>query len=349
MNDPDTMEDDVPIDRRASPLAAAAEKENGVDDTDFTAEALLLERKELIKNSRPKPYSGERNPTILENFVWRLRQYISLLRTSPEESVRLAQSFLQKDAQLFWKSVVGPDSTTLPTCANTLDKFCQLLTHRFLPRRYMEQTVRELVSLRMKPGQCQEYIRRFHELVILVPDLSDSLKLYYFMNGLPSGVQQQLSILSAARFEDVIPFLESQQMYSSPIGFPKPSSGTQSSSNENDIGVVPMDVDQFTTSKKKLRFEKNGNMDNGGQWNKRPQEQQQVRMNKGEQAAGAQHSNQLRKVKCWHCHRFGHTRRFCRKRQKESVSMNETSTVSTSDGCTRSNNAGQGNGPAPSH
>jgi len=52
----------------------------------------------------PKSFSGEKNSKELENFLWDIKQYFSVVKIGVAKQVNLIVIYLMDDAKLWWRT-----------------------------------------------------------------------------------------------------------------------------------------------------------------------------------------------------------------------------------------------------
>ncbi|GJY73245.1 reverse transcriptase domain-containing protein [Tanacetum coccineum] len=107
-----------------------------------------------------------------------------------EDKVAFATGTLIDDALSWWNSYAQPrgieEANQIP-----LTEFKRLITNKYCPRTKIKKMEDEFYNLVVKGNDLKTYIQRFHELIILCPNMVPNTKKFLeaFVRGLPSNIK----------------------------------------------------------------------------------------------------------------------------------------------------------------
>ncbi|KAK9697740.1 hypothetical protein RND81_08G057900 [Saponaria officinalis] len=136
-----------------------------------------------IKVPEPPKYSGERDSKEIDNFLWSIEHYFSNRRRETD---------IQRG-----------------TCTiTTWEEFKTDFKKQFYPENATEVALKKLRNLR-QTGTIRDYVKQFFTLSLEIVDMPESMSLFYFMDGLKRGAEQELKRRDVKTLSDAIACAES--------------------------------------------------------------------------------------------------------------------------------------------
>ena len=145
----------------------------------------------------PPTYSG--GAAALDDWFSAMEQQINWYGAGmPDDAARLVwiAAFLQGPALDWWK--------TLPTKPSTVAEFATTLRARFQPVNSAETARGKLLSLVQGRGGVQAYVDAFRRLLVRVPDMAESDRLFQFLRGLNPAVATQLRVQGVTSMDKAV-------------------------------------------------------------------------------------------------------------------------------------------------
>lgn len=153
---------------------------------------------------KPKPYDGKRDARDIDNFVWQMERYFeSMLIEDDLTKVRTAAHYMNDMATLWWRTYNENVEKGSTEPVETWDQFKRELKRYFYPTNATFQARDSLMKLK-HTGSIRDYLKRFQDLALLVPDMGDRDKLYHFMANLSPWAKQQVSLKEPESLEAAV-------------------------------------------------------------------------------------------------------------------------------------------------
>ena len=148
-----------------------------------------------VQARTPPAYIGEEEKLPIRRWVRAMNQYFNVTRTDPTLRVELAANFLAGAAQA-WFDVNRPELSVLPW-----ENFCETIRAHFAPLDSQEAARQKLWQTRQR-SSVSEYIRDFMEVILEIPDISESEKLDRFVHNLRDSVRRHVALKRPASFAE---------------------------------------------------------------------------------------------------------------------------------------------------
>jgi len=143
------------------------------------------------KVPEPKCFGGARSSKELENFLWDMEQYFSVVKINVVEQVDLTVMYLTGDAKLWWRMRTKDDLSAGRPKIETWDRLKQELKEQFLPNNTSWIAREELKRLKHERS-VREYVKSFSSLILDIETMSEEDRLFNFMSGLQTWAQAEL-------------------------------------------------------------------------------------------------------------------------------------------------------------
>lgn len=132
-----------------------------------------------FKEERPLYFKGESNPTVIENFLFKVDWFAEKQHLGDREKLGFTIEHLEGDALAWFRLARGRWSA-----ATTYEDFVRELKTRFYSQNYLDDAEYELTHLEQK-ADINAYARRFSELTNIVgPRLGENTLINHFVRGL---------------------------------------------------------------------------------------------------------------------------------------------------------------------
>ena len=146
-----------------------------------------------IKIEKPKLYTGERDALKIENWMYSVREYVGAYGLTGHEALRVAVSFTDGHAKLFWRN--KERDLLIQEKPLDLEIFLTLISSQFYPNDYVQQLRNRLERLKQVKSVA-EYSRNFEGILLQIPrhmwhedDMKDK-----FIRGLKPEVRKMVLI-----------------------------------------------------------------------------------------------------------------------------------------------------------
>jgi len=156
-----------------------------------------------LKPNKPETYDGRRDYLVINTWLYKIEQYLSLLMiTNPnmqlDESTRItyASTFFTSTAAVWWYTLVQVGQ--VPT---TWVAFKEAVIREFVPEDHVRRARDKLRRL-TQTTSVSKYLADFRNVVLTVPDITDSEKWDKFCAGLKYEVRLEVMKSAVTSFED---------------------------------------------------------------------------------------------------------------------------------------------------
>ncbi|PHJ26048.1 retrotransposon ty3-gypsy subclass [Cystoisospora suis] len=207
-------------------------------------QALALLVKQRLKALQPQYYEGSPDLATFQTFCFDCRRYLRQFSTlSEDDRVQQASLFLTGEAKIFYRCL--EETGSLGERPKTLEEFFDVLRRRFISQNSQWDILQELAELQMIPGQPQQYIARFQKLLVRAPELSETMKRFFFFRGLDKQTRDALITVESVPLPDLFRMVERfAQAQTRPVSFTAPTERRpQEEITANDF-AEPMDVSE---------------------------------------------------------------------------------------------------------
>eukprot|EP00742_Colponemidia_sp_Colp-10_P011706 GILJ01013045.1.p1 GENE.GILJ01013045.1~~GILJ01013045.1.p1 ORF type:complete len:278 (-),score=40.37 GILJ01013045.1:1722-2555(-) len=234
----------------------------------------------FIKPPKPECFNGKRDASLVENWLFTLRQYLEItLPDNRDMWVTVATTYL-RDAALVWWRVLSSDPHRLAHVQSSFDSFCSEVRSHFIPSSAVKLARDELAALR-QTKTVQEYANAFQSICLQIPGISVDEQVDRFVRGLKERTRLEVELREPKTLEEavVVAVRYDSVMFK---GTPASSFDTVSSAPE----PVPMEI--------------------GSVLSRRTNQNERTYL--------------LKAGLCFHCKKQGHVARMCPEKSKNEMS-----------------------------
>ncbi|KAK9689724.1 hypothetical protein RND81_09G077300 [Saponaria officinalis] len=143
-----------------------------------------------VKSPPPRTFSGTRESTEIDDFIFDVEQYFRVSQLDEELKVDTASMYLVDDAKLWWRSKY----VEMEARAITMDKwddFKKALKDKFYPMNTGFAARRKLKSLKYTTS-IREYVKAFSACMLEIKDMSEDDRVFQFIDGLKDWAQVEI-------------------------------------------------------------------------------------------------------------------------------------------------------------
>lgn len=157
---------------------------------------------------KPKCYSGKRDATEVEDFLWHLEQYFKMANILNDQMrVQIASCYLTNSANVWWRwkcqEVENGEEEI-----NTYKAFKKALKKQFLPKN-VDQRARETLCDLRHTTTLQAYVQAFTEATLYLKDISEETLLFFFTSGLQKWAKDEVEKRDVCKLNQAILIVES--------------------------------------------------------------------------------------------------------------------------------------------
>ncbi|KAE8734320.1 hypothetical protein F3Y22_tig00000773pilonHSYRG00160 [Hibiscus syriacus] len=140
---------------------------------------------------KPEKFKGSRSAQDVENFLWGLDQYFAAMSiTEDAKKVNIASVYLSEVALMWWRRRCNDVKRGTAPIA-TWGEFQAEFKEQFYPE-YAEDEARSKLRRLKQEGSLREHVRKFVEVSLQVPSLSEEDGFFTFMDGLKPWAKNEL-------------------------------------------------------------------------------------------------------------------------------------------------------------
>ncbi|GJT02455.1 reverse transcriptase domain-containing protein [Tanacetum coccineum] len=160
--------------------------------------------KEFI-SCQPFYFNGTEGAVDLIRWFERTESVFSRSNCAEENKVTFATGTLTDDALSWWNSYAQPIGIEQANRI-TWTELKRLLTNKYYPRTEVKKMEDEFYNLAVKGNDLKTYIRRFHELVVLCPNMVPNAEklLEVFISGLFKSIEGNVTASKPQTLEEAI-------------------------------------------------------------------------------------------------------------------------------------------------
>ncbi|CAI7781216.1 unnamed protein product [Closterium sp. NIES-53] len=148
-----------------------------------------------LKAPEPEPFVPGKRELPVRRWLFQMEEYLSLCHVNQAEWARHAGMMLRGAAATWWQSCRATISTW--------DDFSASLTMNFEPVNAIERARDNLAALRQHRSVA-EYVNRFRELVLEIPDIPASEQMDKFKRGLKPKIRTEVELCGCTSMDDMI-------------------------------------------------------------------------------------------------------------------------------------------------
>ena len=158
---------------------------------------------------KPRTFNGARNAREIDNWLYQVERYFDAAFLLDEASkLRTIPLYLGDVPTLWWRRVTEDIARGRRAAIITWQGFKDELKRQFYPESATDEARAKLRHLK-QGGTIREYVKEFTELLLEIPDISDSDVLFSFTDGLQGWVKLELEQRGIQNLADNIPVAES--------------------------------------------------------------------------------------------------------------------------------------------
>lgn len=156
----------------------------------------------------PPKFGGKRDAKEIDTFLWSVERYLDASFISEDApKIRTATMYLSGDAILWWRRREA--DVKWGTCQiETWEEFKADFKKQFYPDNAGELALKKLRALK-HTRTIRDYVNEFTTLLFEIEDMSENMKLLYFMDGLQRWAEQELKRRNVRDLAEAISVAES--------------------------------------------------------------------------------------------------------------------------------------------
>lgn len=156
-----------------------------------------------LKPSKPDTYDGTRDFLVVNTWLYKVEQYLSLTQLSSpnvaityHNRIAFASSYLTGNAAVWWFNLVKS-----PETFSSWDAFKNVIVKEFIPADHTRRARDKLRKLKQL-GPVEKYLAEYRNTVLMIGDNNDGEKLDRFIDGLKYGVKVEVMKSGCSSFEE---------------------------------------------------------------------------------------------------------------------------------------------------
>lgn len=162
---------------------------------------LLTKSRNKVKYEKPKLFNGERNPMVIENWVFSVKEYCEGMQLNGAEAVKVAVSFTDGIAKQFWRNKANgwaANIAALPPYGDPrtdIDAFARFMRERFFPSDYIKR-IRDRLDGLKQVTSVKDYVDKFEALLLQIPseDYHDADMMHKFLRKLKPEIKKLVMV-----------------------------------------------------------------------------------------------------------------------------------------------------------
>ena len=248
----------------------------------------------VLKPAKPEPYTGLIDADACLNFIDNQAEYFEIVELSRDHWVKYTALALKEDAKTWWRN----SSLTIST---PWEAFSKAFVKAHTPPNAEEQAMHDLDHIKQGVSPIAEYTIRFRRIARLVPDLSERMQVYKFLNGLHHKIRLEVKLRQP---ENMTQAIHQATVIWGVVSHDTPPTAAKESAM--DIDTISTDINNFSHGNNSFR---------SGPKQFKPRMHTSL-------AEGAERSRLTKMHACWWCRKPGHLYSECHlyARQVNSVS-----------------------------
>ncbi|GJZ51850.1 putative reverse transcriptase domain-containing protein, partial [Tanacetum coccineum] len=156
-------------------------------------------------NGKPHPFNGTEGVVGLRRWIEKIEQVFEICKCAEEDKVMFAASTFEGRALTWWN---GNVHTLGLVNANRIPwtEFKSMMTTEYCPATEIQRMEEELWTLTLKGDDIEAYNNRFHELVLMCPDLvpNEKKKVERYIKGFPERIKGNITSARPTTLHDAI-------------------------------------------------------------------------------------------------------------------------------------------------
>jgi hypothetical protein len=136
-----------------------------------------------METPKPKAFTGARNAREIDNFLYQMERFFdATFQLDDQSKLRTIPLYLGDIPTLWWRRVAEDVARERRTAIGTWQEFKDELKKQFYPESATDEARAKLRHLK-QTGTIREYVKEFTELLLEIPDMSESDVLFAFSDG----------------------------------------------------------------------------------------------------------------------------------------------------------------------
>ncbi|GJW38185.1 putative reverse transcriptase domain-containing protein [Tanacetum coccineum] len=156
-------------------------------------------------NGQPYSFSGTEGVVGLKRWFEKMEQVFEICKCAEDDKVKFAVCTFESRALTWWN---GNVQTLGLANANQIpwSNVKAMMTTEYCPATEIQRMEQELWTLTLKGDDIEAYNNRFHELVLMCPELvsTEKKKIEKYIRGFPEGIKGNVTSSKPATLHDAI-------------------------------------------------------------------------------------------------------------------------------------------------
>ncbi|GJV18006.1 retrovirus-related pol polyprotein from transposon TNT 1-94, partial [Tanacetum coccineum] len=156
-------------------------------------------------NSKPHTFNGTEGVVGLKRWFEKMEQVFEICKCAEDDKVKFAVCTFESRALTWWN---GNVQTLGLANANQIpwSNVKAMMTTEYCPATEIQRMEQELWTLTLKGDDIEAYNNRFHELVLMCPELvsTEKKKIEKYIRGFPEGIKGNVTSSKPATLHDAI-------------------------------------------------------------------------------------------------------------------------------------------------
>ncbi|GJR06717.1 putative reverse transcriptase domain-containing protein [Tanacetum coccineum] len=156
-------------------------------------------------NGKPYSFSGTEGVVGLKRWFKKMEQVFEICKCAEDDKVKFAVCTFESRALTWWN---GNVQTLGLANANQIpwSNVKAMMTTEYCPATEIQRMEQELWTLTLKGDDIEAYNNRFHELVLMCPELvsTEKKKIEKYIRGFPEGIKGNVTSSKPATLHDAI-------------------------------------------------------------------------------------------------------------------------------------------------
>ncbi|GJV27866.1 putative reverse transcriptase domain-containing protein [Tanacetum coccineum] len=156
-------------------------------------------------NCKPHSFKGTEGVVGLKRWFEKIEQVFEICKCAEDDKVKFAMCTFEGRALTWWN---GNVQTLGLANANQIpwSNVKAMMTTEYCPATEIEKMEQELWTLTLKGDDIEAYSNRFHELVLMCPELmpTESKKIGKYIRGFPEGIKGNITSSKPATLHEAI-------------------------------------------------------------------------------------------------------------------------------------------------
>ncbi|GJQ97305.1 putative reverse transcriptase domain-containing protein [Tanacetum coccineum] len=156
-------------------------------------------------NIKPHSFNGTKGVVGLRRWMEKVEQVFEICKCAKEDKVMFAASTFEGCALTWWNRNVHNLGLVNANCIPWTE-FKTMMTMEYCPATEIQRMEQELWTLTLKGDDIKAYNNRFHELVLMCPELvsTEKKKIEKYVRGFPKRIKGNITYSKPATLHDVI-------------------------------------------------------------------------------------------------------------------------------------------------